>query len=142
MESTWKEEHQSPGPEAIEVFFDGDCPLCKREIAFLERRDKQQRIVATDITSPSFDAAQFDRSQVEFMATIQGRLADGQWITGVEVFRQLYAAVGFTRLVRMSRLRPVNWALNHAYGIFAKHRLRLTGRCETSACAIPSSAQG
>jgi len=142
MESTWKEQHPSTGPEAIEVFFDGDCPLCKREIAFLEKRDAQQRIVATDIANPSFDASQFDRSHVEFMATIQGRLPNGQWITGVEVFRQLYAAVGFTRLVRMSRMRPVNWVLNHAYQIFAKHRLRLTGRCDSSACSIPSSAQG
>jgi predicted DCC family thiol-disulfide oxidoreductase YuxK len=128
------------GSGSIQVFFDGDCPLCKREIAFLSRRDTQGRIIATDIAEPSFDASQHGRSHTEFMATIQGRLADGRWITGVEVFRQLYSAVGFKRLVRISRVRPIAWVLNHAYAVFAKHRLRLTGRCETGACAIPSSA--
>ena len=126
--------------EAIQVFFDGDCPLCRREVAFLTKRDSQGLIVATDIAAPSFEAAQYARSHTDFMATIQGRLADGQWISGVEVFRQLYAAVGFKRLVRVSRVRPIAWALNHAYLVFAKHRLRLTGRCSSSACRAPFAA--
>lgn len=126
--------------ESIQVFFDGDCPLCRREIAFLSKRDAQGRIIATDIADPSFDASQYDRLHTDFMATIQGRLADGRWISGVEVFRQLYAAVGFRRLVRISRARPIAWVLNHAYAIFAKHRLRLTGRCSSTACSIPSAA--
>ena len=33
------------------------------------------------------------------------RLPDGTWVEGVEVFRRLYAAVGFTRLAAVSRLR-------------------------------------
>lgn len=125
----------------IQVFFDGDCPLCRKEIAFLSRRDSEGRIAVTDIAAPSFDASRYDRSHTDFMATIQGRLSDGRWISGVEVFRQLYSAVGFKRMVRLSRLRPIAWVLDHAYTVFAKHRLRLTGRCTTSACSIPSASQ-
>jgi len=31
-------------PYDIEVFFDGQCPLCTREMAFLRRRDKKWRV--------------------------------------------------------------------------------------------------
>lgn len=124
----------------IEVFFDGDCPLCKREVTFLTKRDKHRRIIATDIAHADFDASKFERSHEEFMATIQGRLADETWISGVEVFRNLYAAVGFTRLVRISRFKPLAWILDLSYAFFAKHRLRLTGRCASAACSIPGTA--
>jgi predicted DCC family thiol-disulfide oxidoreductase YuxK len=72
------------------------------------------------------------------MATIQGRLADGRWVRGVEVFRQLYGAVGFTRAVRFSRLRPIAWVLDRSYALFAKHRLRLTRRCVAGSCTLPN----
>ncbi|MCA9152358.1 MAG: DUF393 domain-containing protein, partial [Planctomycetales bacterium] len=39
--------------ESVEVFYDGDCPLCKREIGFLQRRDRQGRIRFTDIANPA-----------------------------------------------------------------------------------------
>jgi len=126
------------GETSIQVFFDGDCPLCRREISFLSKRDKEGRIETTDIAESDFDASRFGRSQSDFMATIQGRLADGRWITGVEVFRQLYSAVGFERAVRFSRLRPISWLLERSYTLFAKHRLRLTRRCLDSGCSIPS----
>lgn len=125
------------GKTSIEVFFDGDCPLCRREITFLSKRDKEGRIETTDIADAGFDASLFGRSHGDFMATIQGRLADGRWITGVEVFRQLYSAVGFKRAVRFSRLRPISWLLERSYTFFAKHRLRLTRRCPDSSCSIP-----
>jgi predicted DCC family thiol-disulfide oxidoreductase YuxK len=139
MRKTRRNDSSSHLQSRIEVFFDGDCPLCKREVAFLTKRDKHRRIVATDIAHASFDASKFGRSQQEFMATIQGRLADGTWISGVEVFRNLYAAVGFTRLVRISRFRPLAWILDLSYAFFAKHRLRLTGRCASNACSIPAA---
>ena len=38
------------------------------------------------------------------MAQMHGRLPDGTWLRGVEVFRRMYAAVGFGPLVFLSRL--------------------------------------
>mgnify|MGYP000040923977 CR=1 FL=1 len=121
----------------VEVFFDGDCPLCKRELDFLRRRDRDGRILATDIAASDFSAARYGRRQEDFMASIQGRLPSGEWITGVEVFRQLYAAVGFRRLVWLSRQPGISWILDRSYALFAKNRLRLTGRCDDGACQLP-----
>lgn len=126
----------------VEVFFDADCPLCMREIRMLRRLDKDGRIRFTDITSAAFRPEAFGKTQQEFMAKIQGRLPSGEFIEGVEVFRQLYAAVGFGPVVGLTRLPGVSGALNVAYRAFAKNRLRLTGRsdCETGACQVPETA--
>lgn len=98
------------------------------------RKDRASRIQFTDIASPQFSAAAYGTTQADLMARIKGRLADGTWIDGVEVFRQLYAAVGFRRLVALSRLPGLAHLLSLAYRLFAKNRLRLTGRCTPEAC--------
>ena len=119
----------------VEVFFDGECPLCVREIRLLRLLDRRHRIRFTDISVKDFRPEQYQKSFSDFMDEIHGRLPDGSWITGVEVFRRLYSAVGFGPLVVMTRLPGVSHALDIAYRVFAKNRLRLTGRCN-AACGV------
>jgi len=118
----------------VEVFYDGECPLCVREIDMLRRRDRRDRIRFTDIAENDFDAGALGMSSDALMARIHGRLPDGTFIHGVEVFRRMYAAVGFTRAVRISRLPGVAQLLDAAYGAFAERRLWLTGRCAGGSC--------
>lgn len=128
-----------PNTQQFEVFFDGECPLCLREINFLKRRDREGRLGFTDIASPDFDASFYGMSSNDFMAQIRGRLPDGTFISGVDVFRQLYAAVGFGWAVRISRLPGISQPLERGYQWFAKNRLRLTGRCDDDACTVPGA---
>ena len=104
----------------VEVFYDGECPLCLREIKLLRRLDRKHRIRFTNIADPSFSPASYGMSMKDFMDEIQGRLPSGDWITGVEVFRRLYAAVG---------LRPVVCA-NSLARHFAWARVRLSSLCQ------------
>jgi predicted DCC family thiol-disulfide oxidoreductase YuxK len=128
----------------VEVFYDGECPLCMREIRMLMRLDRHGSIRFTNIAAPDFVAAAVGKTMTELMARIHGRTAEGQWIEGVEVFRQLYAAVGFTRLVAISRWPVIAQLLTLGYTVFARNRLRLTGRSEACGpgCAIPARDQG
>ncbi len=128
----------APG-KSVEVFYDGDCPLCMREIRMLRVRDLRQKIQFTNIAAPDFDAQQYGTTQAELMDKIRGRLPDGSWIEGVEVFRQLWGAVGFRRLVAISRWPGISHVLRGMYHLFAKNRLRLTGRCAPDGtCALPT----
>jgi predicted DCC family thiol-disulfide oxidoreductase YuxK len=120
----------------VEVYYDGECPLCMREIRMLRRRDQRQRIRFTDISAEGFDAGAVGLSWETLMNRIHGRLPDGTLIEGAEVFRRLYAAVGFSRLVALTRVPGVSQLLDLAYKLFAKNRLRLTGRCANGACAL------
>lgn len=122
----------------IEVFYDGACPLCMREIRMLRRLDRHQRIGFIDIAAGDFDAASVGLTWQALMDRIHGRLPDGRLVEGVEVFRRLYAAVGFARLVALTRLPGVAHLLDIAYDRFARNRLRLTGRCVDGACALPT----
>ena len=120
----------------IEVFFDGGCPLCLREIRLLKRWDRRGRIKFTDLQEPSFAAADIGKSHDELMARMQGRLPDGTWVTGVEVFRRMYSAVGFGPLVWVSRWPLISQLLDVGYSAFARNRLWLTGRCRSGSCSI------
>jgi predicted DCC family thiol-disulfide oxidoreductase YuxK len=72
---------------------------------------------------------------------IHGRLLDGTALEGVEVFRRLYAAVGFRRLAGLSRWPGISHLLELGYRVFARNRLRLTGRCTEQAGALPHPPQ-
>jgi predicted DCC family thiol-disulfide oxidoreductase YuxK len=130
------------GSGRVEVFFDGDCPLCRREINMLRRLDKRSRIVFTDIAAADFDSTPLGKTHAELMSEIHGRAPSGELIVGVEVFRQLYQAVGFGWIVWVTRWPIVRNGLDLAYRIFASNRLRLTGRCSDQACSVPGSGTG
>ena len=120
----------------IEVFYDGGCPLCRREIGLLRGRDRQHLIRFTDIDDEGFDSGAVGKTIEQLMAEIHGRLPDGTMLTGVEVFRRLYSAVGFGWLVAPTRLPGIRQLCDLGYRIFAKNRLRLTGRCKAGVCRI------
>lgn len=120
----------------IEMFHDGDCPLCMREVRLLQRLDRRSRIRFTDIAAPDFDAADVGVDWGTLMDRMHGRLPDGTLVEGVEVFRRLYAAVGFGPLVAITRLPGLTHLLDLGYRVFAKNRLRLTGRCSDGVCEL------
>jgi predicted DCC family thiol-disulfide oxidoreductase YuxK len=127
-------------PFDVEVFYDGDCPLCLREVRWLRRLDQRERIRFTNIAANGFDPSSVGIGWADLMARIHGRLPDGALIEGVEVFRRLYTAIGFRRFVAVSRWPGVAQLLNFSYRLFAENRLRLTGRCAEDACRL--HAQG
>ena len=100
----------------------------------LRRLDRRQKIRFTDIADSDFRASDFGVSWDELMSEIHGRLPDGTWVRGVEVFRKLYTAIGWTSVVWISRLPVVAGLLDRAYRLFARNRLRWTRRC------VPGSA--
>ena len=121
----------------VEVFYDGDCPLCLREIQMLQWMDRRRkRVRFTDIAAQDFKSEEYGKTFDELMAQIHGRTPDGEWLIGVEVFRRLYSAVGFGWLVAPSRLPGVSHLLEVGYEFFAKYRLPLTGRRCDDGCRV------
>lgn len=123
----------------VEVFYDGDCPLCMREMGMLKKLDKRNCIQFTNIAARDFDRERLGIEWSKLMERMHARLPDGTIVTGVEAFRRLYAAVGFGPLVWLSRAPGLTHLLDFGYEKFAKNRLRLTGRCTSDACEVSSS---
>lgn len=122
--------------QEVEVFYDGDCPLCIREINMLRWLDKKNKILFTNIAASDFDATSTGLAWNDLMDRIHGRLPDGTMIEGVEVFRRLYSAVGFEWIVKATRWPGVSHLLDWAYKVFAKNRLKWTGRCSKDSCKV------
>ena len=112
----------------IELFYDGACPICSREVRFLKRRDAAQQICFTDIAD--VDCERLGVSYDRLMQRIHARLPDGSFVEGVEVFRHAYGILGFQRCVAVSRWAVVRWLLDKMYVLFARYR----PRCQSSIC--------
>jgi predicted DCC family thiol-disulfide oxidoreductase YuxK len=123
----------------LTVFFDGACPICAREIALMKRLDARRQLVFCDFSRPDYDAASINISPAELGRVIHARWADGSVITGVDVFRAMWEAIGLGLLVKMSRLSLIEPLILRAYAWFARNRLWLTGRstpCQRGACDL------
>jgi predicted DCC family thiol-disulfide oxidoreductase YuxK len=127
-------------PDTLRILYDGDCPFCKREAAWLSRLDKQKNLEFEDITAPDFNPAEHGLTHEQVQARIHGILPDGSSIEGVEVFRAAYKAIGLGWL-----LAPTGWpglrkVSNAAYTLFARNRIRLgnlfSRGCREGACEI------
>jgi predicted DCC family thiol-disulfide oxidoreductase YuxK len=118
----------------IEVFYDGGCPVCLREVRVLRRLDRRGRIRFADIDAPGFQVSEDSPGFEDLTARIHARTSEGTWVHGVEVFRRLYAAVGFGPLVAVSRWPGLSQVLDWGYAIFARNRTRWFRRCTANTC--------
>jgi predicted DCC family thiol-disulfide oxidoreductase YuxK len=125
-----------PKDWSVQVFYDGDCPLCRREIEMIRKLDRKQIIWFADIANKDFNSSDWGKNIGQLMAEIHVRRPSGEWLIGVEAFRAIYRAIGFQRLVLLSRLPLIRFVLNWGYHYFAKNRLRFTGRCPETGCSL------
>ena len=133
------------------MLYDGDCPLCMREVNFLRGRDAGTGAIAfVDIAAPDYDPAAHGGVPFETaMATIHAVLPDGTLVTGVDVFRRLYDAVGLGWVYGFLSVPALKAAASWAYDKWAAARLPLTGRpdlevllAERRTCADVRRAEG
>ncbi|MCF6178190.1 MAG: DUF393 domain-containing protein [Geopsychrobacter sp.] len=76
----------------LQVFYDGSCGVCSREMRVYQRRESAARLKFIDISAPGFIAADHDRSFSEFMQELHVRDAEGQFHTGVAAFARIWSA--------------------------------------------------
>ena len=114
----------------IELLYDGDCPLCLREVNFLRRKDSGRGIISfVDIAALDYDPQH--HAGIEFetaMGVIHAVKADGSIIRGVEVFRQVYEALGMGWIYAATRWPVVGSLVDKLYELWADRRLAMTGR--------------
>jgi predicted DCC family thiol-disulfide oxidoreductase YuxK len=116
----------------IKLLYDGECPLCVREVNFLTKKDADRGIIKfVDITEPNYNPEA--NAKIDY-ATAMGRihaiLADGTVIKNVEVFRRIYQELGMGWVYGITKLPIIGAIADWIYGIWADWRLKLTGRPE------------
>ncbi len=114
----------------IKLLYDGDCPLCLREVSFLQKKDNGRGLVAfTDIAADDYDpAANGGVSFETAMARIHAVLPDGSVIQNVDVFRRVYSVLGIGWIYAPTQWPVLGPLVDKLYDIWADWRLKLTGR--------------
>ncbi|KAJ1273388.1 hypothetical protein BS78_06G276400 [Paspalum vaginatum] len=114
----------------IKMLYDGDCPLCMREVNMLRERNKSYgSIKFVDISSKDYSPD--DNQGLDYetaMGRIHAILSDGTVVTDVEAFRKLYEEVGLGWVYAVTKYEPVATMANAVYGVWAKYRMQITGR--------------
>ena len=127
-------------PPRLTILVDGLCPLCRMEGDMLRKLDRGRGLLSVvDFTQSSVDVTKWGLTFDQVMGQIHGINHSGTISTGMQVFRDAYALVGWGWL-----WAPTGWPLlkplfDRFYIWFAKNRLRLTGRkddCESGRCVI------
>lgn len=119
-EPTWK----------VNLLYDGDCPLCVREVNFLQKKDAGRGIVKfTDIADLNYSAE--ENGGVDFetaMGRIHAVMADGTVVKNVEVFQKVYDAIGIGWMYAPTKWPVIGPLVNKVYDLWADKRLAMTGR--------------
>lgn len=118
---------QSTTPE-LTLYYDGQCPLCQAEMAFLQTRNSAGRLAFVDITQTDFVPSSQPFSCEAAMAQIHGRLSNGDVLVGVPVFSKAYALADLPVLSWLLSRRWLQPLLQAGYRWFAKHRHAISRR--------------
>jgi predicted DCC family thiol-disulfide oxidoreductase YuxK len=109
----------------VEVWFDGDCPLCRREIALMRRLDRRGAIRFHDVATGE-GACPLDRAIL--LARFHAR-EDGRMLSGAAAFAAMWRAIPLLRpLGLLARNRRVLAGLERLYLAFLKVRPALQRR--------------
>jgi predicted DCC family thiol-disulfide oxidoreductase YuxK len=114
----------------IKLLYDGQCPLCLREVNFLKKRDAGRGLVAfVDIADDNYIPEEHGNVDFETaMGRIHAVLPDGTAIKNVEVFRQVYETLGMGWIYAATKWPIIGSIVDRLYEIWADWRLTLTGR--------------
>ncbi|CAM8920564.1 unnamed protein product [Rhodiola kirilowii] len=92
----------------IKMLYDGDCPLCMREVNMLKERNKGYGAIKfVDISSDDYSPEENQGLEYEtVMGKIHAIMSDGTIVTNVEAFRKLYEAVGLGWVYAITKYEP------------------------------------
>lgn len=115
------------------VFYDGQCPLCSREINHYKSLRGADHLIWIDITQDHESMNSHGLQLANAMARLHVLGTAGEWHTGAWGFIELWSHLpGYrwlSRLLRLFRLVP---ALDWIYTRFAGWRLK--HRCKGASC--------
>jgi len=115
----------------IKMLYDGDCPLCMREVDMLRERNEKYNgaIKFVDISADEYDA---DANNGIDFETAMGRIhairQNGEVLTNIAAFRALYEEVGLGWVYAITNHQPWASIADAVYDFWAKYRLPVTGR--------------
>jgi predicted DCC family thiol-disulfide oxidoreductase YuxK len=107
------------------LFYDGSCPLCKKEINHAVSIDKDKKVDWIDISTDTLLLKQFEISHSDAMKQLHVIDQNGDLFIGVDAFMTIWQFLPYYQHLKQAVIllhikRPMIWA----YDIFAKQRYK------------------
>ena len=78
---------------ALTVYFDGACPLCRREINMYRQVSGSDKIAWVDVSATPGSKIEDDLSKIDALRRFHVRREDGELTSGAEAFADLWMAL-------------------------------------------------
>lgn len=109
---------------ATTVWFDGACPLCAREIAWMKKRDRKGRLRFVDVSD---EATPCPVDRTALLARFHAE-EDGELLSGAAAFAAMWRQLPWLRPLGLAARHPAILAvLERIYRIFLHVRPGLQG---------------
>ncbi len=107
----------------LTVYYDGACPLCRREIAFYERREHAGVIEWVDISRTPDAPAACGIAPTDALHRLHAVEAGGRVFSGARAFTAIWRRVpGFRVLGRLAARQPLIGLAEGGYRLFLRIR--------------------
>ena len=125
----------------LTIFFDGGCPLCQREVNFMQSRNQEAKLKFIDINSTDINLKlEYGITYKQAMERIHALKSDGSIIKDIKVFKEAYNLIGLGWVYAPTKLPIIDKLVDFLYEAWAKNRLKITFRpsinklCSDRAC--------
>lgn len=122
--------------ESLQIYYDGACHLCSKEIEHYRHKDTEKRLHFIDISNPLFDAKAEGLNPQMVQKYFHVKTAAGETLTGVSAFAKIWQTLGiFKTLDRLYRTPGTRQLMDFGYLVFAQIRPLLPKKdCDSGHC--------
>jgi predicted DCC family thiol-disulfide oxidoreductase YuxK len=113
--------------QQVLVWFDGGCPLCRREVALMRRLDRRGAVRFLDLDGETDGQATCPMPREDMLAQLHA-LEDGRLLSGAAAFAAMWRAIPLlSPLGQAARAPWVLGGLERLYRLFLRVRPALQG---------------
>ncbi len=106
---------------ALTLFYDGNCPLCIKEMNALTHADVDRQLRLIDIHSPEcLTYPEIDRHKAQQL--IHGLTANHTLLLGLDAITYAWQLQGRRRWLGVTRWPGIRWLCDAGYRLLARHR--------------------
>jgi predicted DCC family thiol-disulfide oxidoreductase YuxK len=118
--------NQSNKQETLKVLFDGNCPLCRKEIDLVQGlavKNPESKLCFIDISQPEGQSDSYEIDRDQLLARFHVEQMDGTRLDGAKAFVAMWDRLpGWKWLARISRIPGMLFVMELAYRGFLKIR--------------------
>jgi predicted DCC family thiol-disulfide oxidoreductase YuxK len=127
----------------LQIFYDGSCSVCAREVERYGRMDRHGRLVLIDISSPGFDPDPFRISLEQFMYQLHAVDGKSTVFRGVDAFWAIWQAFPSSTLlglcgtlITLPLINPLARLCYRAFASIHAYLPKKRSNCLTDTCRI------